>query len=236
MYFSLVIPAYNEEGRIGDTLRHVQEYLSGQSYDWEVIVVSDGSSDRTVEVVRTGYPWALLETYARNRGKGYAVRTGMQAASGQYRVFYDADASTPIEEVEKLWPRFEGGADIVIGSRAMPESDVQAHQAWYRENMGRTFNVILRALRLTRFRDTQCGFKGFSAAACEVVFPRQTVYGFGFDVELLYIAAKHGLRVEQVPIRWRNSRRTTVNPITDSARMVAEAVSVRLKDLKGRYR
>jgi dolichyl-phosphate beta-glucosyltransferase len=236
LYFSLVIPAYNEELRIGDSLRHIHDYLDAQDYDWEVIVVDDGSSDRTVDVVRAEFPWARLESYMPNRGKGHAVRIGMQAGTGRYRVFYDADASTPIEEVEKLWPLFEAGADIVIGSRALPESDVQAHQAWYRENMGRTFNLILRALGLTHFPDTQCGFKGFSAAACDAVFPRQTIERFGFDVELLYIAAKLGLRIEQVPIRWRNSPKTTVNPITDSARMVAEAISVRLKDLRGRYR
>ncbi|MBX7258718.1 MAG: glycosyltransferase family 2 protein [Candidatus Hydrogenedentes bacterium] len=236
MYFSLVIPAYNEEQRIGETLAHIHEYVTAQAYDWEVIVVDDGSTDRTSDIVREDFPWVKLETYSPNRGKGHAVRAGMRLARGAYRVFYDADASTPIEEVEKLWPQFKSGADIVIGSRAMPGSEVQSHQAWYRENMGRIFNVILRALGLTHFRDTQCGFKGFSAAACEIVFTRQTIEGFGFDVELLYIAAKHGMRVVQVPVRWRNSKKTTVNPITDSARMVAEAVSIRLKDVRGLYR
>lgn len=236
MRLSIVIPAYNEEERIASTLEAIHVYRSGLDYDSEVIVVDDGSTDDTVSVVHDACPDVQVISYHPNRGKGHAVRAGMTAAKGAYRLFYDADASTPIEEVDKVWPSFDAGADIVIGSRSLPESDVRIHQPWYRENMGRVFNIIIRALGVTRFPDTQCGFKAFTAHACDVVFPRQTIERFSFDAELLYIARKHGLRVEQVPIRWFNCPHTSLNPLSDSARMFWDALTIRFKDAMGRYR
>lgn len=232
---SIVIPAYNEEERIGSTIKAIDAYRAKLDYDSEVIVVDDGSTDNTVAVVHDTDPGVQVISYAPNRGKGHAVRAGMTAAKGDYRLFYDADASTPIEEINKLWPRFDEGADIVIGSRSLPESDVQIHQPWYRENMGRVFNGIIRVLGVTRFHDTQCGFKAFTAQACNLVFPRQTIERFSFDAELLYIAEKHQLRVEQLPIRWINCPHTSVNPLTDSACMFWDAATIRFKDLMGRY-
>ncbi|MCC6694321.1 MAG: glycosyltransferase family 2 protein [Candidatus Hydrogenedentes bacterium] len=236
MRLSIVIPAYNEAGRIGGTLESIEAYLTRRTYKSEVIVVDDGSTDETATIVRERFPEVRLISYRPNRGKGHAVRTGMTHAHGDYRVFYDADASTPIEEVEKLWPHFDAGADIVIGSRALPESNVQVHQAWYRENMGRIFNVLIRMLGLTHYPDTQCGFKGFTARACAVVFPRQTIERFSFDAELLYIAAKHGLRIEQTGVCWINCPYTRLNPIADSTRMFLDVLTIRWKDLCGRYR
>ena len=185
MHLSVVIPAYNEEDRIIATMERVLAYLAEQPYDTEVIVVNDGSEDRTAEVVegfRGGdHPGLRLVTLPRNRGKGYAVRLGMlDEASGSYRVFYDADGSAPIEELAKLWPHFEDGADIVIGSRALPDSDVQVHQAWYRETMGRIFNLMLRGVRLTHFKDTQCGFKGFTASVVGGIGSLQGAWVGGF--------------------------------------------------------
>jgi dolichyl-phosphate beta-glucosyltransferase len=216
----------------------VQAYLAEQSYASEVIVVDDGSTDATQAVVREyATDQTRLVPLARNQGKGAAVREGLwREACGAYRVFFDADASTPIEEVEKLWPVFEAGADVVIGSRALPDSRVEIHQAWYRETMGRMNNVILRALGLTHFSDTQCGFKGFTADACVVIFPRQTINRFSFDVELLRIAARQGLRVKEVPVVWRNSTQTSLNPLTDSARMLWDLLVIRGRDLRGAYR
>jgi dolichyl-phosphate beta-glucosyltransferase len=240
MRLSLIIPAYNEVQRLGGTLEHVVEYFLRCDYTWEVIVVDDGSTDGTAQVVvpfaeRYGEKVRCVG-YGENRGKGYAVRFGMlQAAVGDYRIFYDADASTPIYEVEKMWPFFEAGADIVIGSRAHPQSQILVHQARYREWMGKVNNAILRLLGITRFRDTQCGFKGFTRRACEVVFSRQTIVHFSFDAELLYIAQKHGLRIEEIPIRWINSPKSKVNPVADAAKMFLDVLTIRWKDLRGMY-
>lgn len=240
VYLSLIIPAYNEAERLGATLKSVVDYLSRQSYTAEVIVVDDGSEDETVAIARReggGVCPVRVVSQGRNLGKGAAVRTGMlDEARGQYRVFYDADASTPVEELEKLWPQFLAGADVVIGSRSAAGSDILVRQVWYREQMGRLNNRILRALGVTRLKDTQCGFKGFTARACGVVFPRQTIERFSFDAELLYIAEKHGLRVAEVPVRWANSESSRVHPVWDSGRMVVDLLTIRVKDWLGRYR
>lgn len=238
---SLVVPAYNEEARLGETLTTVLAYLGAQAYTAEVIVVDDGSTDRTVPLARdfaqceAAVPVRVV-VQGQNLGKGAAVRTGMhETARGRYRVFYDADGSTPIRELARLWPCFAAGADVVIGSRAIPGADIVQHQRWYREGMGRMNNALLRALGITQFRDTQCGFKGFTARACAVVFPRQTIERFSFDAELLYIAVKHGLKVVEVPVRWENSPSSRLNPITDSSRMVLDLLTIRAKDFAGRY-
>jgi dolichyl-phosphate beta-glucosyltransferase len=160
----------------------------------------------------------------------------MLAATGEYRLFSDADGSTPIDELAKLWARFEDGADIAIGSRALPDSDIETHQPWYRENMGRAFNGMLRTLGLTQFHDTQCGFKAFTGSAAELVFSRQTLDGFAFDAEILYIAQLHGLRVDEIPVRWINCPHTRVNAFTDSARMFAEMLQIRQNAWRGAYR
>ena len=235
MHLSVVIPAFNEALRIGKTLSEANAYLSRQCYSSEVLVVDDGSTDNTARLLETLFPTVRTVSYHPHRGKGYAVRKGMPAATGDYRVFYDADGSTPIEELGKLWPRFEEGADIVIGSRSLPGSEVVVRQSWLRQNMGRGFNLMARSLRLTSFPDTQCGFKGFTARACETVFPRQTLDGFAFDVEILYIAQKHGLRVEQVPIRWINSPRSSLNLVTGSFFMLRELLRIPFADRRGCY-
>lgn len=237
---SLVIPAYNEAGRIERTLRHVLQYFDEQPYEAEVVVVDDGSRDATAGVIRafhTAYRTPVrLHQLAHNRGKGAAVRAGMlEVARGANRLFFDADESTPIGEVEKLWPRLNDGADIVIGSRSLPESEVEVHQAKYREAMGRTFNRILRLLGLTHFVDTQCGFKIFTAEAAQTVFARQTLEGFSFDVEILCIAQKHGLRIDEVPVRWLNHDASRVNPVTDSIRMFVDLLVIKYQDWKKVY-
>lgn len=235
MHFSVVIPAFNEAQRIGDTLRRASAYLSRQSYASEIIVVDDGSEDETCRVVEETCPNAELIAYRPNHGKGYAVKTGMASAKGAYRLMYDADASTPIEELEKAWARFEDGADVVIGSRSLPESDVQVRQSWTREHMGRMFNRFLRTFGLTRFVDTQCGFKIFTAQAAELAFPKLTIEGFSFDAEALYICARHSLRIDEVPVKWLNSPHSRVNMVTDSLRMLADIVKIRLSAWRGKY-
>lgn len=240
MHFSLVIPAYDEADRIEETLRKATAYLAAQDYDSEIIVVDDGSRDETAQLARAFCggegPGVIVHSLERNRGKGYAVRHGMMnMARGDYRVFFDADSSTPIEEVEKLWPRFSDGADIVIGSRSLDRSLVEVRQRPMREAMGRVFNLFLRLLRITHFRDTQCGFKGFTKAACETVFPRQTIERFSFDAELLYIARKQGLAIDEVAVRWYNNPHSRVNPFSDASRMFFDLLTIRIKDFQGRY-
>jgi len=232
---SLIIPAFNEAGRIEKTLRHVLRYFDDQEYDAEVIVVDDGSTDATAGVIRafrTAYKTPLhLHQLPQNQGKGAAVKAGMlNAAKGDFRLFFDADESTPIEEVEKLWPALESGTSVVIGSRSLPESQVEVHQAAYREGMGRIFNRILRLLGLTTYIDTQCGFKAFSASAAEIIFSRQTLDGFSFDVEVLHIARKHNLTIAEVPVVWRNNDASKVNPLTDSIRMFYDLFAIKYRD------
>jgi dolichyl-phosphate beta-glucosyltransferase len=235
VHLSLIIPAYNEAGRIAETLRSVEAYLDSQAYEWEVLVVDDGSSDDTAAIVEANFPRVRLMRITPNHGKGYAVRSGMQESVGEYRVFFDADASTPIEELEKLWPRFENGADVVIGSRALADSEVEVHQAWMREHMGMSFNIVLRTLGLTHFRDTQCGFKAFTAKGCDLIFSRQQIDRFAFDVEILHIASLHKLRIDEVPVRWINSPKSTVNPLMDSAGMLRDAFRIVRNASKGMY-
>tara|TARA_R110001592_G_scaffold71295_2_gene218014 strand:+ start:684 stop:1442 length:759 start_codon:yes stop_codon:yes gene_type:complete len=232
---SLIIPAYNEAGRIEKTLRLVLRYLDDADYSAEVIVVDDGSTDATAGVIRafrTAYTTPLrLHQLPKNKGKGAAVKAGMlEVAYGEVRVFFDADASTPIEELEKIWEPLASGAQVVIGSRSLPDSQVEIHQAKYRETMGRTYNRILRVLGLTSFIDTQCGFKAFTAEATELLFRRQTLDGFSFDVELLYIATKHGLPITEIPVVWRNNEASRVNPVTDSFHMFWDLLRIKYRN------
>ncbi|GMU94381.1 MAG: hypothetical protein AMXMBFR4_34390 [Candidatus Hydrogenedentota bacterium] len=235
MRLSLVIPAFNEAARITATLKRVLEYLARQPYTSEVIVVDDGSADNTAEVARLAGPNIRVVSYRPNRGKGFAVRTGMMEGQGEIRLFYDADGSTPIEEIEKLWPEFDAGADIVIGSRMLPQSDVQIHQRWTRESAGRFFNLVLRMLGITRLTDTQCGFKAFTSKACDIVFPRQTIERFSFDAELLYIAQRHNLRIAEIPVRWINDPDSRVHPVKDSIPILRDILHIWRYGRKGRY-
>ncbi len=235
---TVIIPAYNEEQRLGSTLDAVVEYLEGADLSYELIVVDDGSADGTAELVRQrpAPPEIRLLCNERNRGKGYSVRRGMQEARGELVLFSDADNSTPIQELEKLAAEIDAGADVAIGSRALPESVLEVRQPAYREYMGRVFNLLVRMLTGLRFRDTQCGFKLFRREVARDLASRQTLDGWAFDVELLYLAVrKDGLTVSEVPIRWLNSPRTTLNAATDSFAMLREVARVRWQDLRGRY-
>jgi dolichyl-phosphate beta-glucosyltransferase len=236
-YLSLIVPAYNEELRLKDSLPPVLEYLAAQPYKWELIVVDDGSRDNTSGVVRDlahGFPQVRVLRNEPNRGKGYSIRRGMLEARGSYRLFSDADFSTPVEEIEKFWKAVEEGYEVIIGSRAIEGSELIVRQNILRESMGRTFNLIVRALLLPGIHDTQCGFKMFSARAAEAVFPRQTLEGFSFDVEILSLAHQAGFRIKEVPIRWINSPATKVSPLRDATKMFIDILKIRFRGFPGR--
>ncbi|MCX6633276.1 MAG: glycosyltransferase family 2 protein [Candidatus Solibacter sp.] len=232
---SIIIPAYNEAKRLPASLVKVQEYLSASKWDFaEVVVVDDGSTDNTVQVARDAGVRVLQNP--GNRGKGYSVKHGMLAARGGWALFTDADLSSPIGEVEKLWAAAErAGAQVAVGSRAMDRSLVGVHQPMLREAMGRLFNVAMRLITGLGFKDTQCGFKLFQTNAGREVFSRQLLDGFGFDVEVLFIAKRLGLRSVEVPVRWDNVEGTKVSLLLGFAAFL-DLLKVRRNALQGRYK
>ncbi len=226
---SIVIPAFNEALRLPTTLDRVQRYLATAGLTAEVIVVDDGSRDDTAEVVqRYAQRWPQLKLVAaeRNAGKGAAVRLGMAAARGRYRVFSDADLSVPIDDMEKLLRPLHAGAGVAIASRGLRDSQVELHQPWYRETMGKIFNRLVRIFVLGGVHDTQCGFKAFTGEVADRVFPVLQTRGFGFDVELLYRAQHAGYKIVEVPTRWINSPQSRVHPIRHSAAMFLELLAI----------
>lgn len=233
--FSLVIPAFNEADRIGRTLRDALVYLEKNSPGSEVLVVNDGSTDPTAEVVRDVLaeprPMAtrLLEHYP-NRGKGAAVRQGLLAARNSIGLFSDADFSTPIEEAPKLIePIAAGEVDIAFGSRALDRSLIGQRQPWRREQGGRVFNVIVRLATGLPFWDTQCGFKAFRLDVFRPILENAKTDGFGFDVELLYLARRENLRMKEIPVRWNHYEGSKVNVLRDSVRMLREIAELRMR-------
>lgn len=238
-YLSVVIPAYNEERRLLDTLARVHEYLSHRDFSFEILVVDDGSEDDTAGIVERfaqEHEGVRLICNDRNRGKGYSVRHGVLSAWGRDILFSDADLSTPIEECERLLPCISSGEyDIAIGSRAMAESNLEVRQPFYREWMGRMFNRIVQRLTVRGIVDTQCGFKAFRGDVARQLFQKQTLTGFAFDVEILFLAQKAGFNIMEVPITWRNSADSRLNPVRDSLRMLREVITVRCNDWRGIY-
>jgi dolichyl-phosphate beta-glucosyltransferase len=231
--FSIVIPAFNEEDRIGQTLRGALDYLRETTPESELIVVNDGSTDTTSAVVRQVFsepgPIAtrLLE-HSPNRGKGAAVRNGLLAAKHSIALFSDADFSTPIEEAPKLIdPIASDEVDVAFGSRALDRNLIGHRQPWRREQGGRVFNLIVRLATGLPFWDTQCGFKAFRLDVFRPILQQAKTDGFGFDVELLYLARKAGLRMREIPVRWNHYEGSKVNVLRDSVRMVREVAALR---------
>jgi dolichyl-phosphate beta-glucosyltransferase len=237
---SIVIPAYNEQTRLPETLRRVTQYL--QESDWafrEILVVDDGSTDATADAataIARANPEIQVLRNPGNRGKGYSVRHGMLKARGEWRLFSDADLSAPIEELEKLWCEVEKGTEeIAIGSRALDRSLIGVHQPGYRESMGRIFNAVMRAATGLHISDTQCGFKLFRGDVAEEVFSRQTLERFGFDAEVLYIAVQRGYHIAEVPVRWNHVEGSKVGMLT-GIHAFEELLEIRLNSLRGNYR
>lgn len=232
---SIIVPAFNEEKRLPNTLDAIHRYLAGSAWDFaEVLVVDDGSRDRTAETAcRAG---ARVVRNPGNRGKGYTVRHGMTEAKGEWALFTDADLSAPIEELEKLWCAAEKAqAQVAMGSRALDRSLIGVHQPLLREMSGRAFNLAMRAITGLPFRDTQCGFKLFETPAAREIFRRQRLDGFGFDVEVLFIARRLGCRIVEVPVRWNDVAGTKVSLVRGLAAFL-DPLRVRWNGLTCKYR
>ena len=233
---SVVIPAYNEEGRLPGTLERALAYLGQQSLSFEILAVDDGSADRTAEVVgqlaRGDDRVRLLQE--PHRGKGAAVRAGALAARGAVVLFTDADLSHPVEELTRL-PDLLDGARVVIASREK-DGARRLEEPFYRHLMGRVFNLLVQVLAVPGIQDTQCGLKCFDRTAARELFGRQTIEGFGFDVEILYLARKLRFPVREVAVTWRHVPASRVDPVRDTLRMIGDVLRVRVNDLRGRYR
>lgn len=229
MHLSVIIPAYNEEKRIEKTLLSVNEHLSRQPYDYEIAVVNDGSKDKTVEIVNdlAGKLRGLkLIDNKENHGKGWVVRQGMFSAQGDYRLFMDADNSTTIDQVENFFPFFTQGYDIIIGSRRLKDSVIAVKQSLVRDFLGGIFRLIVHSLVPLGIKDSQAGFKVFSKKAAEAIFPKQTIFRWAFDVEVLAIAKKLGFKIKEVPIKWANDAESHVK-LGGMVRMLFEVLRVR---------
>ena len=237
-HYSIVIPAFNESARIPATLEEVVACVRRQGWDAEVIVVNDGSTDRTADVVRefarTAPEVRLLENPG-NRGKGYSVRSGLLQALGEIVMFTDADLSAPMEEAERLFAAIAAGADIAIGSRWLEKGRQTHRQPLYRQFFGRCFNAVTRAVMGLPFADTQCGFKAFTRAAAQTVFQLQTIERWGFDPEILFIALKRGYTIVEVPVSWAHDARSRMSYLKDGMKMLEEIATIRWNALTGRY-
>jgi dolichyl-phosphate beta-glucosyltransferase len=236
---SFILPAYNESERLATSIPKVLEYVRDRGLRAEIIVVNDGSTDATADVVRqfaVANPMIILLENPGNRGKGYSVRNGMLHANGAVAIFTDADLSSPITEADKLFGALADGADIAIGSRWLKRELQTERQPILRQLYGRLFNLGLRIVLGLTYRDTQCGFKAFNRKAIQVVFTRQRVERWGFDPELLFLARKFKLKTVEVPVEWAHDHRSKINPLRDGIRMGLDVLEIRWNDLLGRYR
>lgn len=238
---SIIVPAYEEQDRLGDSIRQILAYVERGKLASELIVVDDGSKDNTAEIAETAArDFRETETkvirYETNRGKGYAVKTGLLAALSPVAVFSDADLSTPIEELPKLVEPIQSGEyDITFGSRALDRSLIGTHQPWRREQGGKVMNLIIRTMSGLPFADTQCGFKAFNMEKFRPLLDRMTIDRFGFDVEFLFVAARHNLRLKEIPVRWNNVEGSKVSVVRDTRRMFTELNQIRRNARRGVY-
>lgn len=237
---SIVVPAYNEARRLPPFLQRMVIYLDQRRQSYEILVVDDGSQDHTaqaVELLAQQAPSVRLIQLTSNRGKGAAVRRGMQAARGTMQLFADADGATPIEELAHLESALTAGADLAIGSRALasqnPNYTVQAR--WHRSLLGSLFNAIVQRLGIRQIADTQCGFKLFRQSVAQDLFSVTCVDGYAFDLELLYIARQRGYRITEVPINWTDQPGSKVRPCRDGFVMLRELMAIRKREAQGRY-
>ena len=237
MFLSVVIPAYNEEKRISKTILAVGSFLRGQNYESEILVVNDGSKDKTVEIVNSLKDQVKnlkLVDEKVNHGKGWAVRRGMLEARGQIRLFMDADNSTNVDQIVSFLPYFQQGYEVVIGSRRVIGAVIAMKQPWVRDFLGGVFRLIVHTLVPLGITDSQAGFKVFSQQAAEAVFKKQTIFRWAFDVEILAIVRRLGLKIKEIPIHWVNDTESRVK-LSGMIRMLLEVCLVRLNLWKGKY-
>ncbi|HYX69422.1 MAG TPA: dolichyl-phosphate beta-glucosyltransferase [Terriglobales bacterium] len=236
--YSIIIPAYNEAKRLSAGLDGILAYVAEQGWEAEVVVVNDGSRDATAAVAAeyaARHPSVRLLENPGNRGKGYSVRHGMLEAQGEFLLFTDADLSAPIAEAAKLFAALGAGAEIAIGSRWLESETQTLRQPLYRQFFGRAFNLLLRLLLGLRFKDTQCGFKAFTRRAAQELFPLQRIERWAFDPELLYLARRRGLKVQEVAVEWAHDPRTTIRALRDGPRMFYDLLRIRWYALMGKY-
>jgi glycosyltransferase involved in cell wall biosynthesis len=234
---SIIVPSYNEELRLPASLGRIAAYVAASGRPTEVLVVDDGSKDRTVAVATAfadRIPNLRVLKNGENYGKGYSVRHGMLEARGKTVLFTDADLSAPIEEADKLLAAMDR-YDVAIGSRAMDRSLIKVHESAFREFAGIVFNKIVRIVLRLPFVDTQCGFKAFDRERCRIIFEQQRIERFGFDPELLYLARRHGLKAVEIPVLWSHSPATKINMMRDSIQMFVDVFTIRWNALCGRY-
>jgi dolichyl-phosphate beta-glucosyltransferase len=235
---SIVVPAYNEETRLGPSLRTYVDYCRARGISTQILAVDDGSIDSTSRVVETlmaEYPELQLLRLAQNQGKGFAVRSGVINARGKRILFADADAATPIAELERLEQAIDQGADIAIGSRALHQAGVTVNARFYRRAVGRVFHRLVETLTVRDIKDTQCGFKLFRGLVAHDLFSRMRMSGFSFDVEVLMMAQHSGYRIAEVPVNWNHQPGSKVNLFTDSLRMARDLFVIRGHYLRGEY-
>lgn len=236
LFLSIVIPAYNEENRLPNTLEQVFHFLEKQPFASEVLVVENGSNDRTFEIAQE-YANRLQNVrvlHSEQRGKGRAIQRGVKAAVGEYVFMCDADLSMPVEEIHKFIPPRLQNVDIAIASREAPGS-IRYNEPYYRHFTGRVFNTLIRLLVLPGLQDTQCGFKCIRAQVARDIFPYQTLTGWAFDVELLFIARRHGYRIVEIPIDWYFNADSKISVIRDSLRMFLDLLRIRRNARRGLY-
>lgn len=238
IYLSLIVPAFNEEGRIEKGLERMVGFLRTQPYASEVIVVDDGSRDRTVEMVRGRFgkqEGIRIHPQHRNQGKGSAIKTGMLLAEGQYLFFSDADLSVPVETLPRFLAQLENGADVVIGTRKIAEAVIEVHQPRFREFLGKAFTMLSNGILGLQVSDFTCGFKGFRREAARTLFARQQLPDWSFDSEILYLAQLNGFRIQEMPVVWRNDEETKVRLWKDVVTSLLGLFRIRAYHVLGRY-
>ncbi len=238
-HLSVIIPTYNDAGKIKGTIEAIYSYLSRQSYSWEAVVVSDGSSDKTVEVISefiSNKPEFSLIANTQNHGKGYVVRQGMLVATGDYRIFVDADNAISMEQIEKFWPYFSDGYDIVIGSIELPGSVINESAQWYRRFLGKYSKYLIRVVAgLWDIHDSQRAFKLFTAKAANNIFSITKINRFAFDIEVLVLAKKFNYKIKELPVVWNNSGNSTVH-LSSYFQVLKDLFKIRWRLWMGKYK